>query len=75
MKTTSEGFVLFHSMHAAFVLEKALKSSGVAAELVPTPRHLSSDCGTALKFHTADRDGVESAISETNLEVVGIFEE
>jgi len=42
-------FVLvFESIHDAMAAEKAVLAEGIRAELVPTPRDLSSDCGMAL---------------------------
>ena len=42
-------FVLvFESIHDAMAAEKVVLGEGIGAELVPTPRDLSSDCGMAL---------------------------
>ena len=66
------GIVLFYSTSAAFKLVKALEEAGVEAKLVPTPRELSSDCGTALRFPWERRPEVSDAIEEIGLEVAGI---
>jgi Putative Se/S carrier protein-like len=70
----SRGVVLFHSIHAVLQLEKGLKARGVESESIPTPRHLSSDCGMALSFAACDAERVRAAISELNLEVQGIHD-
>lgn len=36
--------------------ERVLCGAGVAAKLVPTPRHLSSDCGSAIRVPAGERD-------------------
>jgi hypothetical protein len=70
----AEGVVLFHTVHALLRLEKALIERGVAVRTVPTPRHLSSDCGTALCFAAAEAGAVRSAVEELGLEIEGIHE-
>ncbi len=70
----SRGVVLFHATHALFRLEKGLKARGVRSQTVPTPRHLSSDCGMALSFAKSDEELVRAAISELELEVQDIHD-
>jgi hypothetical protein len=70
----AEGVVLFHTVHALFRLEKALGGRGVEASPVPTPRHLSSDCGTALSFDMGNVGAVRAAVEELGLEIEGIHE-
>jgi len=51
MKPAAYGYVLFYTSAAAFRAEKLSGAAGVpGARLIPTPRHLSSDCGVALRF-------------------------
>ena len=45
-----QGVVVFYTIHAVFRLEEALTGKGIQTRPIPTPRHLSSDCGTALRF-------------------------
>ncbi|MBC8870921.1 MAG: DUF3343 domain-containing protein [Planctomycetes bacterium] len=67
-----QGVVLFYAVHFVFKLEKALRARGVSSKPIPTPRHLSSDCGTALRFPWEHRREVEAAIAELDLEIEGI---
>ncbi|HID71534.1 MAG TPA: DUF3343 domain-containing protein [Thermoplasmata archaeon] len=60
--------VLFHSTSLAIRAEKVCKKTGIKVKLIPTPRHLSSDCGIALRFHGEDREKVLEAFSEAKLE-------
>ena len=66
------GVVLFHTIHDLFRLEAALKKLGVATKAVPTPRELSSDCGSALAFDPAHLDAVRGAVAALRLETEGI---
>ncbi len=69
-----QGVVVFYTIHAVFRLEKALKVRAVETKPIPTPRHLSSDCGTALRFPWSCRAEVEAVIGELDIEVDGIHE-
>ncbi|MFH1148206.1 MAG: DUF3343 domain-containing protein [Pseudomonadota bacterium] len=39
---------VFDSIHHVLKAEKFIKKSGLACELIPVPRQISSDCGMAL---------------------------
>ena len=69
-----QGVVVFYTIHAVFRLEKALEARGLKTKPIPTPRHLSSDCGTALRFPWSGRAEVEAAIDELDIEIDGIHE-
>ena len=58
---------LFHTNSAVLRAEKILLREGFTIKLIPVPRHLSSDCGIALRF---DRNA-ETRVSEI-LETVGV---
>jgi len=68
-----QGVVLFYAIHSVFQLEKALRSREVQSKPIPTPRHLSSDCGTALRFPWSRRPEVEAALAELDLEIEGVY--
>ena len=61
------GVVLFHTSSAVLRTEKILLREGFTIKLIPVPRHLSSDCGIALRF---DRN-VETRILEI-LQAAGV---
>ena len=67
-----QGVVLFYAVHSVFKLEKALKARNVSSKPIPTPRYLSSDCGTALRFPWEHRAEVEAAMAELDLETEGM---
>ena len=60
--------VLFYSTSLAIRGEKIAKKAGLKVKLIPTPRHLSSDCGTALRFEEEDKDDLIRAFKEASLE-------
>ncbi len=47
-------YVLFQSSQAAARAEAVLRREGLAVRLVPVPRQLSAECGTALSFDPHD---------------------
>ncbi len=71
---SGRGVVLFYTVHALLRLEKALVGRGLTVETIPTPRHLSSDCGTALSFPSDEDAVVRATIAELGLEIEGIHE-
>lgn len=58
------GVVLVPSVSHALRAEKALIAAGLTIKLIPTPRQLSSDCGTALRFPWEQRDAVQRALDD-----------
>ncbi|HPD16486.1 MAG TPA: DUF3343 domain-containing protein [Planctomycetota bacterium] len=68
----ARGVVLFHTIHDLFRLEAELNRRGIATKAIPTPRELSSDCGSALAFDPAHLDAVRDAVTALKLETEGI---
>jgi hypothetical protein len=56
--------ILVHSTSHAVHVERILKRANVAAKLIPTPRHLSSDCGSAVRVAANDQDRCEQLLGE-----------
>ncbi len=59
---------LLYSTSIAIRAEKICKKAGLKVKLIPTPRHLSSDCGIALRFDEEDKDVVVRSFEEAKLE-------
>ncbi len=55
--SSATGFLLltFDGIHDVIKAETVLLERGVACDLVPTPRALSSDCGMAIECRLSDR--------------------
>jgi hypothetical protein len=54
--------ILVHSTSAAIFGERVLKRAGLDVKLIPTPRHLSSDCGSALRIPASAREASVQAL-------------
>ncbi|HHX44310.1 MAG TPA: DUF3343 domain-containing protein [Chloroflexi bacterium] len=65
--TPVHGVVLVPSVSHSLRAEKVLSQAGFQVKLIPTPRQLSSDCGTAIRFPWAARDAVQRALDDAGL--------
>lgn len=72
MAETDYAVVLFHSTQGAIKAERTLLRAGFAVKLIPTPRQLSSDCGTALRCAWADIEAVIAALQAAHVEYDGV---
>ena len=61
--------ILVHSTSHAVYAERVLGQAGLAVKLVPTPRHLSSDCGSAVRIASADRNRAEALLAESGVPI------
>jgi hypothetical protein len=61
--------ILVHSTSHAIQAERVLKRAGLKVKLIPTPRQLSSDCGSAVRIRTADVERSESTLAEAGVPV------
>lgn len=68
-----ERVLLFFSVSGAMKAEKLLKQAGIYYKLMPVPRHLSSDCGIALKFKGDDEERVLKVL-EGKVEIAGVYD-
>ncbi|HLO65862.1 MAG TPA: DUF3343 domain-containing protein [Holophaga sp.] len=59
---------LFHNISSALRAEKVLLPTGWPLRLIPTPRHLSSDCGVALRFGAERREEVRERLAAVGVE-------
>ncbi len=67
-----EKVILFYSVQGALKAEKILKKEGIPYKLIPVPRHLSSDCGIALKFEAEEEERIKELL-EGKVPLRGIF--
>ncbi|UCE59142.1 MAG: DUF3343 domain-containing protein [Phycisphaerales bacterium] len=61
--------ILVHSTSHAIHAERVLKRADLQAKLVPTPRHLSSDCGTAIRIAAADHADATVALEQSGVDI------
>lgn len=67
------GVVLFHTTSEAFAAEKALRKAELECRLIPTPRHLSSDCGVAAEINWDHIDTVRNILETAGIDAEGIY--
>ena len=61
--------VLVYSTGHAIQAERVLKRAGFDVKLIPTPRHLSSDCGSAVRVTENDRKRATQTLSDAGVEI------
>ena len=66
--------LLFQSVHQVMKAEKALKERGVAVDLIPVPREISSDCGVAIQIPSDAREVTLCFIEEKGLSCEGCYQ-
>jgi len=50
------GVILTFSTGHSVRAEKVLGAAGIRTKMIPVPRHISSDCGTAIRINDEDRE-------------------
>ena len=70
---TGFGVVIFDSTQRAIGAERCLIAAGLRYKLIAVPRHLSRDCGFAVRFAYEDRDALERALGEGPLGAWAIY--
>ena len=61
--------ILVHSTSHAIHAERVLKRAGIEVRLIPTPRHLSSDCGSALRFELTAQAECERLLADARVPI------
>jgi hypothetical protein len=64
---------IFNSIHRVMKAEKILKELRLPILLIPAPRVLTSDCGLAIRYDSADRVAVEGALTSSGLAPAEIY--
>ncbi len=59
--------ILVHTTTEAIFAERILKPAGFDIKLIPTPRHLSSDCGSAVRILMSEKEGCQEVLNEAGL--------
>ncbi len=61
--------ILVHSTSHAVAAERVLRRAGLKVRLIPTPRELSSDCGSALEILPDQREACEQALRQARVPI------
>ncbi len=64
---TPEMILVFRGTHQVLSAEKQLRKGGVPMRLIPVPRHLTSECGLAIRIPLAERDRAREILSASRL--------
>ena len=72
MKT--DCILVFDSIHRVMKAEKILMAEGIDMRLIPTPRHISSDCGMVVQIHRSDAELVLSLLRDGDVEIAGVYD-
>ena len=62
-----EGVITFFGAHHALKGEKILSASDIRVLLIPGPREISPNCGTALRFDFSEENLVGSLLEQNNV--------
>jgi hypothetical protein len=65
----SKGVILFSSIHFVLRAEKLMKGKEFSIDLIPVPRHLSSDCGVCLRIEWEQREMICSLLEEGGVKI------
>ena len=64
-----DGLLTFFGSHHAIRADKTLRDAGHSSELIPGPKDLSPNCGTAVRFVLAEREVVLGLLAARHVEV------
>ena len=64
---------VFKSTYLTFRAERAFKSAGISCSLVTKPRHISSDCGLAVRIATEKKDAAGSILQTQAIPCLGVW--
>lgn len=56
--------ILVDSTSHALRIEKLMGGQSLACKLIPTPRHLSSDCGVCVRIMKQDMPTIQALLNE-----------
>lgn len=64
-----DGLITFFASHHAIRADKVLAESGFEVKLIPGPKELSPNCGTALRFRYDEREAAEEVLTTSKVRV------
>ncbi|MFC1595862.1 DUF3343 domain-containing protein [Candidatus Margulisiibacteriota bacterium] len=59
--------LIFDSIHQVLKAEKALKANKLNYEIIPTPRDISSDCGSCIRIAKTEEALVSKAFEKNGI--------
>lgn len=67
-----DGLISFFGSYHAIRAEIVLKRDGFAVQLIPGPKEISPNCGVALRFEYAQRDGVVAVLADKKVRIEAV---
>ena len=74
MPESLDGLVTFFASHHAIRAEKVLGEAGHDVQLIPGPKELSPNCGTAVRFVWDEREAALSILDTERVEIDQVME-
>ena len=65
--------ITFDSIHRVMKAERILKGEAISLSLIPTPRHISSDCGMVVRIECDGREKALEIIQKHGLTIEGVY--
>ncbi len=66
-------YITFPTTYFAIRAESVLKTQPYSFKMVPVPRSISSNCGTALRCSCEDITSIRSSLLQNGLEMEGFY--
>ena len=60
--------LMFQSIHFVLKAESFFRKAGIELEMIPTPKHLSSECGMSVKIAAKFLEQSKQILSEKNIQ-------
>ena len=68
------GIAAFRSRQQVLKYEEILARSGIAAQVVSTPREIAAGCGLSLRFALSDLQRVQSVLARSHpVNLIGLY--
>ena len=64
---------LFESVHRVMKAEKVLKEEGIAVDLIPVPREISSECGMAVELSKGSEEKALLILRENKISMTECY--
>jgi len=71
--TETHKVIVFKNTYLTFKAERALKKADIPCKVVTKPRHISSDCGLAVRIPADGEEAVTALMDEKGIEYLGIW--
>lgn len=66
--------LIFKNTRAVIQSERTLREARISFQVIPTPRHISSECGMCLTVDKKEVEKAKDVLNANQLEVVKIYE-